>query len=519
MLNLFRPKQAKPTPEPAPVAAVSIPPRAAQGRAALLSCLAREDWSIRDTAHAALMAAASQEQLALWQVDSDDYEGEPRYEIRPDGIAVVRMCGVLLDVEHDWWLAYLECCSIPALGRLIAEAYADQRAPNGVALYADSPGGHAAVSAVADLVWSLRQDGGKPVRCIAKDICSAAYHIGSQCQSVTLAQDGTAGCIGTLIVTTDWSRFYADMGIVFDRTTSSGAETYKGAGAHGTELTPEQKADLKRVCDEAQAPFTANVARGRGFTAETAQTLADGRYHLGTNAVALGLVDNIMGKDEALALMASGEEWPTPGPPTTTPNPDFNPVRDERGRFAPASSLPSDDDSDPDPSRKKGNDPMDLWEHLKAALSGVPAPEATTNPKAGGNSPGLSAAEREELDRLRAGAKANAEAEKSAVDASRKAAKAAAVTAFADRPDTLLAANKALDAIDDRETLDALTQTYTAAKPAALQSRGRITTAQNPLATTSVQPAGDVPDENDALTDHMVSIAKGIAARRTPGGK
>lgn len=363
----------KPLPPPG-----GLTPRTAAARTALGFALSdRVVWNCRDAARENLAAALTPENLSLWWVDPDDYEADPNdpgYQLTPEGFAVVPMVGVLLDEEESWWMRYLGATSIPALGRRIAEAYDDRRAPNGVIIASDSPGGHAAVSAVADIVADLVERGEKPIVTIGKQICSAAYHIASQTERISLTADGDAGCIGTLIVAQDWSGMYGQMGASVDRVTSDGAETYKGAGVRGTVLTPEIKADWKRLCNESQALFNQHVARGRGISEEDARALADGRIHIGRNAVALGLVDAVLSVEQAYTLLTTGEAWPESGPPEDPPTDDDDPKTETKTATLPRTTrrvsltIPA--------IAGKGKRPMD-W--FKTRTAAKPAAEPTTD--------------------------------------------------------------------------------------------------------------------------------------------
>lgn len=450
--------------------------RGNQARAGLLSVLSAPTWSVREEAHAALLASVA-EPIQRWR---DDYEDEvPEYIINPEGVAIVPVTGVLLDREPTWWMNYYGASSIPHIGRMVAEAYEDTRAI-AVALYVDSPGGHASgIATVADILWFLRQRGEKPLTAICKEVCSAAYHLASQTERIVITQECPTGCIGTVIIAADWSKFYQEMGVTVSRITSTGGETYKGAGAYGTELTDAQKEDWKRVCDESQALFNANVAKGRGIELTAATALADGRYYIGANALSLQLVDNVMSVDEALSILATGAEWPSQTPPANPPTPATEPED-------------TDDDNDTEAARKrqgaKGN-LMNKAQELIARFQGKPkndpqppAEETTIGAELTALLENLSSAGITTSDQLTATLR-DATNGKKAMEARRKEAEATAVKAFGQNTDRLERAKKAIASATDFDDLQSLSTVYEEQIPEALRGRGQQTTTETVTTT------------------------------------
>ncbi len=262
-------------------------------------------WNVRGDALNVLDGQLLGAPLSLsWDDDDDEDDDEaPGYTVDTSGVAVIPIHGTLMAAEPTWWMGYLGYASLPALARAIQAAAADPLASD-LLLDIDSPGGHVAgLAAVCDAVWEVRQAGDKRVWAACRQVCSAAYEIASQCERVYLTQDGQGGCLGTLYLIPDWSGYYKQMGVVKYRITSDGGEAFKGEGAMGTEVTPAQQADFKRLCNEYRDLFNPVVMRGRGWTQKTVQTLADGRVHVGANAKALGFVDGIADPEDVLSAL------------------------------------------------------------------------------------------------------------------------------------------------------------------------------------------------------------------------
>lgn len=278
-------------------------------RTELMSALRSPVWSIRGDA--LNIVAGHLAGLALsfaYDGGSDDADEETPYEIDGNGVAIIPVQGLLIDSAPTWWMSYLGYSSTPQIREMVEHAAANPDVES-ILLYVDSPGGQVdGIAGVADSVFTVRESAVKPIWAACRQVCSAAYWIASQCDHVLLAQDALAGCIGTLMVRQDWSGYFTQGGVVALRLTSTGAETYKGEGALGTEITPAQQADFKRICDEWQALFSAGVQRGRGLDAAAVTVLADGRVHVGANALALKLVDGIADPDDVLAALGGGDD-------------------------------------------------------------------------------------------------------------------------------------------------------------------------------------------------------------------
>jgi ClpP class serine protease len=78
------------------------------------------------------------------------------------------------------------------------------------------------------------------------------------------------------------------------------AGKYKGMGTPGTEITQDHLAELQRNVDALNARFLSGVSTGRRMNSDRVAELADGRVHIGAEALALGLVDAVGSFDAAM---------------------------------------------------------------------------------------------------------------------------------------------------------------------------------------------------------------------------
>ena len=171
------------------------------------------------------------------------------------------------------------------------------RGISAVLLHVDSPGGDALAS---DLIWREveRTNAKKPVVVLMGNAAASGGYYVSAPASHVVARGGTVtGSIGVLTIRPVANGLYEKLGInpvALDR------------GAHAGLLDPTRRPDdeerrvvegqIKRVYGE----FKDRVVRGRGIDAVDLERIAGGRVWTGTEALELGLVDQLGGFREAL---------------------------------------------------------------------------------------------------------------------------------------------------------------------------------------------------------------------------
>ncbi len=224
-----------------------------------------------------------------------DEEYEAGYVVE-NGVARIPIVGIMVKYPSWWGASTLE------IQETIGRALMDFQVKT-IALVFDCPGGYGlGCSDLADYVAKVNGTGAgqKPIDAIISDLAaSAGYWVASQCRSITCNLAGSAGCIGVYTVLVDDSKFWAEMGIDWQLISSGGV---KGLGADG-KITPELKADVQREINDSTNLFVAAVSRGRGMTPELATQLADGRSWIANEAKQLGLIDNVLSVEDAMAAL------------------------------------------------------------------------------------------------------------------------------------------------------------------------------------------------------------------------
>ena len=228
-----------------------------------------------------------------------DYMGldvEP-IEYTDDGIAIVSVIGPLYKRKSPWSSNYR------AIGEALDELLEmEDDAPLAVVIKIDSPGGM--VDGLDDVCSKLAQLADRMV-CIASingNGASAAYRIASQCGQIFATADSEVGSIGTYWQMLDMSAAYAKAGV---RSVLLSTGPYKGVGVPGEPITDEQRAFLQDSTNKTNQMFLDDVTSGRGFSESQLAAVSDGRWWIASEAVGLGLVDEIGSLDDVLSAIRS----------------------------------------------------------------------------------------------------------------------------------------------------------------------------------------------------------------------
>ena len=188
----------------------------------------------------------------------------------------------------------------------------------------DSPGGSYVAS---DTIWreaAKAKQAGKPIIVSMGDLAgSGGYFVAMNADKI-VAQPGTiTASIGVLSGKLLTSGFWDKIGVSWDEIHTSQNSTM-WTGTH--DYNPTEWARFQQWLDRIYVDFTSKVAEGRHLPKEEVLQIAKGRIWTGEDAKGLGLVDELGGFPEALALakkaggIPESEEvqlavYPTPRPP------------------------------------------------------------------------------------------------------------------------------------------------------------------------------------------------------------
>jgi len=184
--------------------------------------------------------------------------------------------------------------------RLLRQARDDDTI-HAVVLRIDSPGGSAFASEqISHAVSELRAAGKPVIVSMGTLAASGGYWIASYGDKIVAAPTTTTGSIGIFGLFATFEQSLSELGIHSD-----GIGTSPWADIHPARpLTPETSAVIQQVIEHGYRKFTGVVAQNRALTAEQVEQRAEGRVWTGTDALRLGLVDQLGTLDDAIALAA-----------------------------------------------------------------------------------------------------------------------------------------------------------------------------------------------------------------------
>jgi len=177
-----------------------------------------------------------------------------------------------------------------------------------VLLEINSPGGSAVASdEIAMAVKDLRENNKTVVSWVRESGASGAYWIASSSDYIVAHRMSVTGSIGVISSYMSFGRFLNHWNVTYNRLV---AGDNKDVGDPFKELSPQEKAFLQGKLDTVHRFFIEEVARNRNMSYNEVERLADGRFFLGVEAKEVGLIDELGGKEQALAYIEAriGEE-------------------------------------------------------------------------------------------------------------------------------------------------------------------------------------------------------------------
>ena len=130
---------------------------------------------------------------------------------------------------------------------------------------------------------------------------SGSYWVASSADYVIsdpLSLTGSIGVTTDVIIAEDLMK---KVGIRMESFTSG---EFKSMGTFERNMTKEEKALMQALVDELHTEFVAAIAENRNMTVEDVSAIADGRVFLGKDALELGLVDEVGGRESAVRIAA-----------------------------------------------------------------------------------------------------------------------------------------------------------------------------------------------------------------------
>lgn len=174
-----------------------------------------------------------------------------------------------------------------------------------VVLRVNSPGGDALES---DIIWDrveqLKNAGKYVVASFGDYAASGGYYVACGADEIVTQPNTLTGSIGVFAMIPDLSQtMKKQLGINFD-SIGTGENTFIYSPM--VPRTKEQNAKIQVNTEQTYARFLSRVAEGRDMSVEEVDKVAQGRVWSGTDAVGVGLADEVGDLDRAIELAAEG---------------------------------------------------------------------------------------------------------------------------------------------------------------------------------------------------------------------
>ncbi len=163
----------------------------------------------------------------------------------------------------------------------------------------NSPGGSAAAS---QEIYEELKEVKKPVVVSVSETCaSGAYYISTAADRIIANRSSSVGSIGVITQIPNFEGLFEQLGIEY--VTIKQGE-FKDVGSIDRPITEEEASMLEAQLKEIYEQFISDVADSRGMDISDVRELATGWVFLGTEALDLGLIDEIGNYKDAIEIAA-----------------------------------------------------------------------------------------------------------------------------------------------------------------------------------------------------------------------
>lgn len=169
-----------------------------------------------------------------------------------------------------------------------------------VVLRIDSPGGDATA---AEAMWrdvKLCQEKKPVIVSMGRVAASGGYYIAAPADTIVADSTTITGSIGVFGLSFNTRRLYSEKLGINNQVIKTNPHADVSSG--NRDLTEGEHAVMERRIDSVYHRFLTVVSEGRGFSTDSANTIAQGRVWTGEQALGIGLVDLLGGLDRAIEV-------------------------------------------------------------------------------------------------------------------------------------------------------------------------------------------------------------------------
>ena len=218
-----------------------------------------------------------------------------------DYIAKISVIGEISDVDYSYYssdVIYHHDWTIQTIDTLI-----EDNRNKAIYLYIDTPGGTVYESDALYLkLMEYKDKTDRPIYVYMGSMAaSGGYYVAAAADYIYANRNTWTGSIGVTLGTLfDVTGFLDKHGIKTETITSG---KNKAMGGYYDPMTPEQKKIFQGLVDDAYDQFVGIVAEGRNMDDDKVRQIADGRLYTAKQAMSNGLIDEILGEEEAEAAI------------------------------------------------------------------------------------------------------------------------------------------------------------------------------------------------------------------------
>jgi protease IV len=221
-----------------------------------------------------------------------------------DRIAVIYAQGTILPGEGDETTIGSE-----GVSSTIRKARNDENV-KAIVLRVNSGGGSALASEVI-LREVLLARAEKPIVASFGDVAaSGGYYIACGADKIVASPSTITGSIGVISMIPNMQKFFNNkLGITFDEVKTN---EFSDFIPFNRPMSQQERKIMERMTDNVYEVFITHVANGRNMTIEEVDEVGQGRIWIGTDALEIGLVDQLGGLQDAIELaaqLAGLEDW------------------------------------------------------------------------------------------------------------------------------------------------------------------------------------------------------------------
>lgn len=210
-------------------------------------------------------------------------------------VALIPIKGVILSENNNPFLE--ESSSSSDIIDLIEEAEGN---PNikAIIFEINSPGGSAVAS--DEIAQAIKQINKTTVAWVREVGASGAYWTASATEHIVANKMSITGSIGVFASYLEFAGLLREYNVTYQRLV---AGRYKDLGNPFKDLSQEERQIFQEKLDKLHKFFIEEVSKNRNLPKNRVEDLSTGIFYLGTEALQIGLIDELGGKKEAISYI------------------------------------------------------------------------------------------------------------------------------------------------------------------------------------------------------------------------